>query len=313
MKNKLIILFLILFSFNNTSYATFKYKVGDFVSDELNITSRNSIPLTEGNWKVIYWYGEHIFRGIYIYTITLAQIENKVPTKILEISKAEGLNVILGYINPIIITSTFKPKRHGCVERSYYTLLKYYRSKGATHNCLSIKHYDTNFELYEHNDPDRDLRYLINWAEKNNIIFPKTYLGYDLSVYIPRKADRWLRIDYLQTPESFANYNSLYGSETQSEFHPQNISSYPKAKKTMNEWINYVTSYHVSIEEGLRIDSKYKIKFDNLSQDSKNLIKNNKNSKMIADLKKLNDLYKSGVLSDEEFKKLKDKVINSSK
>ena len=70
MKNKLIILFLILFSFNNTSYATFKYKVGDFVSDELNITSRNSIPLTEGNWKVIYWYGEHIFRGIYIYTIT---------------------------------------------------------------------------------------------------------------------------------------------------------------------------------------------------------------------------------------------------
>ena len=33
---------------------------------------------------------------------------------------------------------------------------------------------------------------------------------------------------------------------------------------------------------------------------------------MIDDLKKLNDLFKSGVLSEKEFKKLKDKVINSN-
>ena len=80
----------------------------------------------------------------------------------------------------------------------------------------------------------------------------------------------------------------------------------------MNDWINYISSYHDSIELGLRIDGKYKLKFDNLSQVSENLNKNNKNNKMILDLKKLDDLYKSGVLSDEEFKKLKDKVINSN-
>jgi hypothetical protein len=312
MKNKIIILFLFIFGFNNNSFATFKYKVGDFVSGGLNISSKHSIPLTKGDWQVIYWYGEHLFRGIHVYTITLAQIENKKPTKILEISKIDGLSAIYGYINPIIITSTFKSKRHGCVERSYYTLLKYYRSKGATHNCLSIKHYDVNYELYENNDPNRDLGYLINWARKNNLIFPKTYLGYDLSVYIPRKKDRWLTIDYLETPESFANYTSLYGSETKSEFHPQNIRNYPNAKKVMNDWVTYISSYHDSIELGLRIDGKYKLKFDNMSQVSKNLNKNNKNNKMILDLKKLDDLYKSGVLSDEEFKKLKDKVINSN-
>ena len=54
-----------------------------------------------------------------------------VSPKILEISKIDGLSAIYGYITPIIITSTFKSKRHGCVERSYYTLLKYYKSKGA--------------------------------------------------------------------------------------------------------------------------------------------------------------------------------------
>ena len=137
-------------------------------------------------------------------------------------------------------------------------------------------------------------------------------MGYDLSVYIPRKKDRWLTIDYLETPESFANYTSLYGSETKSEFHPQNIRNYPKAKKVMNDWVTYISSYHGSIELGLRIDGKYKLKFDNMSQVSKNLNKNNKNNKMILDLKKLDDLYKSGVLSDEEFKKLKDKVIYSN-
>ena len=80
----------------------------------------------------------------------------------------------------------------------------------------------------------------------------------------------------------------------------------------MNDWINEISSYHSSIELGLRIDGKYKLNFDNLSQASKNLTKKNKNNKMISDLKKLNELYKSGILSDEEFKKLKDKIINSN-
>ena len=312
MKIKLILAFIFFFLFNNTSFATFKYKVGDYVSESLNISSKHSIPLTEGNWKVIHWHGEHIFRGIHAYTITLVQVKNSIPIKLLEISKVDGLNAILGYINPIIITYTFKPKRHGCVDRSYYTLLKYYKSKGATHNCLSIKHIDTNYELFEYKDPDRDMGYLINWAKKNNLNFPKSYLAYDLSVYIQRKADRWLTIDYIETPESFANYKPLHGSETKSEFHPQNIKNYPKAQKVMNDWINYISAYHISIEKGLRIDGKYKLKFDNLPQESKKLSEKNNSTKMINDLKKLNDLYKSGVLSEKEFKKLKDKVINSN-
>ena len=56
MKKKFIILFLFLFGFNNNSFATFKYKVGDFVSGGLNISSKHSIPLTEGDWQVIYCY-----------------------------------------------------------------------------------------------------------------------------------------------------------------------------------------------------------------------------------------------------------------
>ena len=45
--------------------------------------------------------------------------------------------------------------------------LKYYKSSGITHNCISIKHIDTNYELYENHDPNRNLGYLVNWKEKN--------------------------------------------------------------------------------------------------------------------------------------------------
>ena len=309
-KNSILILILILFT--NNSFATFKYKEGDYISGGINITSKHSIPLTEGNWQVIYRNGIHIFRGIHAYTITLAQVENNIPIKVLEISKIEGLSAILGYINPIIITATFKSKRHGCVDRPYYTLLKYYKSKGATHNCLSLKHIDTNYELFEHDDPDRDLGYLINWVEKKGLVFPKTYLAYDLSVYIPRISDRYLTIDYLETPENFAGYKPLYSSETKSEFHPQNINNFPDANKVMQNWINDMSSYHNDIENGLRIKEKYKLKFDNLPQQPKKITTIDKNEKIVEDLKKINELYKSGLLSDEEFKKLKEKIINNN-
>ena len=62
-KNSILILILILFC--NNSFATFKYKEGDYISGGINITSKPSIPLTEGNWQVIYRNGIHIFRGIH--------------------------------------------------------------------------------------------------------------------------------------------------------------------------------------------------------------------------------------------------------
>jgi len=166
--------------------------------------------------------------------------------------------------------------------------------------------------LSENNDPDRDLGYLINWVEKNGLIFPKTYLAYDLSVYIPRISDRYLTIDYLETPENFAGYNPIYSSETKSEFHPQNINNFPDANKVMQNWINYMSSYHNDIENGLRIKEKYKLKFDNLPQQPKKITTKDKNEKIIEDLKKINEFYKSGLLSDEEFKKLKEKIINNN-
>lgn len=308
---KLIFLIIIFsFCFQNISVATFKYKIGQKIEGDFNISDRNIIPLPEGEWRVIYRYGENIFRGIHGYLITLVQISDNNITKLLEIEKIDSLSTIKGYLTPLFVEEVFKPKRHGCVDRKYYTLLKYYKSSGITHNCVSIKHIDTNFELFENEDPNNDMGYLINWAKKNNKNYSDSYLAYDLSVYIPRIADRYLSIYLFESPQSFSNYKPIYSSESQSEFHPQNIDKFPKAKSVMEEWINYVAQYHESVEIGLEIKDKYKLDFERIVYSKSQ--KKNDNLELIEMLEKLNNLYKSNVLTTDEFIKAKEKLLNQN-
>ena len=305
---KLFLLFFItFFVLTNKSEATFKYKLDQKISGEFKVNSRTSISLPEGEWKVIYRYGEHIFRGVYAYQITLAQVSNKNVVKLFEIEKIEGLSAILGYITPIIVDAVFKPKRHGCVERNYYTLLKYYRSSGVSHNCVSIKHIDTNYELFENDDPNTNLGYLINWAKKNNLNYSDVYLAYDVSIYIPRISDRYLSFSYYESPQYFADFIPQFSSEQQSEFHPQNINQNKEAKIVMNKWINYIAHYHGVIEKSLKIKGKYKINFDRkvINQSS-----SGKNNELVEMLEKLNELYRLNVLTKDEFTKAKEKLLN---
>ena len=305
---KLFLLFFItFFVLTNKSEATFKYKLDQKISGEFKVNSRTSISLPEGEWKVIYRYGEHLFRGVYAYQITLAQVSNKIVVKLFEIEKIEGLSVILGYIAPIINDAVFKPKRHGCVERNYYTLLKFYKSSGVSHNCVSIKHIDTNYELFENSDPNINLGYLINWGKKNNFNYSDVYLAYDVSIYIPRISDRYLSFSYYESPQNFADFIPQFSSEQQSEFHPQNINQNKEAKIVMNKWINYIAHYHGVIEKSLKIKGKYKINFDRkvINQSS-----SGKNNELVEMLEKLNELYRSNVLTKDEFTKAKEKLLN---
>ena len=307
LKKFLLFLFVYIF-FVDSSNAAFKYKLNQKISGEFNITSRISIPLPKGEWKVIYRSGEHIFRGIHSYQVSLVQVSNNNVIKLFEIGKIEGLSVIMGYMTPIIVNSVFKPKRNGCVKRKYYTLLKYYKSSGITHNCVSIKHVDANFELYENDDPNANLGYLVNWGEENNLNYSDVYLGYEVSIYIPRIADRYLSLNYFESPKNFDNYDPIFSSEAQSEFHPQNINNHKQAKRVMNKWIEYIVNHHGKVENGLKIKGKYKVKFD--EEISNKTKKGENNSELVEMLEKLNELYKSNVLTKEEFNKAKEKLIN---
>ena len=75
----------------------------------------------------------------------------------------------------------------------------------------------------------------------------------------------------------------------------------------MNKWINYIAQYHDIVENSLKIKGKYKINFD---RKVINQFSSEKNNELVEMLEKLNELYRSNVLTKDEFTKAKEKLLN---
>ncbi len=307
---KLVLILSILTFFHvNSAQANFKYKLGQTVSDKFNVHSRTTIPLPEGEWKVVYRESENLFRGIYFYYVLLAQVEDGIPIKLFGISKVNGITTSYGLLSSWIVDNIFKRKKHGCVDRQYYSRFEFYRG-GAAHNCFVIQHLDMDDELYNI-EPWQNTGFILNWAKENNIKFPKIYLAADGYMYLPRVADRWMAWGYVETPKNFANYNAKFKTRDTSEFHPNNINQYEEAKKIMEDFSSFGANYHEQIQNSLKVKGKNKLDLSQYITNISTKSKSNKSSKnLIEDLEKLNDLYKSGVLTKEQFKKAKEKLLN---
>mgnify|MGYP001416810044 CR=1 FL=1 len=98
-----------------------------------------------------------------------------------------------------------------------------------------------------------------------------------------------------------------YFSEETSEYSKVNISQFPEHQKTMNDWISHMSQFHKQFEVMVKSKKKHRLDLDtyintNISIKSDNFISDQ--------LKKLKDLYKSGVLTKNEFEKAKKKILN---
>ena len=107
-------------------------------------------------------------------------------------------------------------------------------------------------------------------------------------------------------PVESNSYGKTYGLHR--DFLEFNINQHKEAKSVMNKWKDYIANYHDLIENGLKIKGKYKIKFD--QQTSNKTKKRTNNSELVELLEKLDELYKSNVLTKDEFIKAKEKLIN---
>ena len=105
----------------------------------------------------------------------------------------------------------------------------------------------------------------------------------------------------------YKNYSKFF-SEDKSEYHKTNISQYPKHKITMNKWIAISSEFHKNFEDMTNARNNHKLNLDKYYME---VTKNTKNSnKLTEQLNSLNELYKSGVLTKEEFTKAKKKLLN---
>ena len=311
---KKILLIIILFFFHNILFANdFNSLKGEKIFNKFEINKKMKLPIP-GKWEVIDKYSDYVGWGIKVEGITFAEIEDNTPIKFFEIARATGLSKWQAYLTSIIEGATFNSKEGGCRKRQHYNYLKVYK-RGSAHNCLIVTMLDVQRELNPSDyDPDRVFNLGIRkWVEKNEINLPKIYLQYESSFFSMSVRDEWYVMLYAETPENFANYKPKFTSRDTTEFHPDKIVNFPEAKKIMEKWTKKSARLHKDFEIFQNAKKSQKLDLSNYtdSKEKKKLKKVKYSNNITEELIKLNELYKSGALSKEEFEKAKKKVLNN--
>ena len=210
-------------------------------------------------------------------------------------------------------------------------------------NSIVVQDFNINKYLDNKKDDFREVRQgLKKFLEKNSINIPESSLRSD---HLYLKGDGsffWITYIY--------NYHLMNKSlkSNLSKFYPNVINENNKHKKFMDNWISLSIKRHDIFQNSLKVSSKSKIDFNyndiNLDNDldyfrgifygnqdikknkttsdakldKKDLSKENESlstnvdlENQIKKLKEINELYKNGIINDDEMKVLKDKILKN--
>lgn len=210
-------------------------------------------------------------------------------------------------------------------------------------NSIVVQDFKINKYLNNNKDDFKEVRLgLKKFLKKNSINIPESTLRSD---HLYLKGDGslfWITYIY--------NYRIMNKSlkSNLSKFYPNVINENDKHKKFMDNWISLSIKRHDVFQNSLKISSKSKIDFNyndiNLDNDldyfreifygnqdikknkttseaklgKKDLSKENESistnidlENQIKKLKEINELYKNGIINDDEMKVLKDKILKN--
>mgnify|MGYP001158321539 CR=1 FL=1 len=316
MKKSLFISFFLLFLFltkvNSIEWRTSDWhtKINETIRDEFKSSKKMIFPLDEGEWTLVDKSFEDIYATIKAEDLLFIKFEGKTPTAYFSIVRVDNLGKWVAYMSTYIQAAIFKSEEDGCRERQHYNYLKFYK-KGFAHNCMVATIMDVKRELSPSDSTGDEVfsSSLRNYINKNNVKMPDIYLDYFASYHSLAVRPSWYVVSYGITPEAFANYKPKFTSRDTTEFHPDKIENFPEAKKIMKKWLKKSAQLHKSFEDFQTAKKYQRLDLsDILPQEYKSEKTNTKNS-FTKELIKLNELYKSGALTKEEFEKAKKKVL----
>jgi len=310
MKKIILILLICLTSLNFFSITNAKmYRIGTTFEKEIKFTNKFVLPLSDGKWEAVDKYSFFYyfpFKGN-----AIARLENNELMELIWVEKANLSGEAMGLIDQAVNEIIFKNKYDGCYERPEYYLVEVF-SKGGTHNCMVIKHLDTKKELFAPDDPETTYGKLKKWLIENSIIIPPISFDSFHSYFSRLNRGDWYVVQYMANPKIFNSPKINYISEEGSEFNKANIDRFPEHKVTMEKWISISAKRHQYLEKLFNAKEYHLLNLNKyiLENDIDNLSNQGEKKNIIEDLEKLNDLYKSGAITKEEFKKAKDKILN---
>ena len=308
MNNFFSIMFLCLMLLLNCAEINAKgYKVNDIVEKQFVMNKKFQLNLPKGKW-VVADRDISDYYNLSSKVYSLVRLENNLAVEWIEIGEMKTVGVPEHLVNRALLTVLFAGKYDGCYERPEYFIVKVYK-KGSTHNCLVVDHSDVHKDFYTPDDPDVTNARLKKWIRDNNIQLPSVGLSSFHSYFSRLAGDKWYLLQYGIDPKILNAPKNKFISEETSEYHKNNISNYPEHQKIMQKWLSISAKRHIEFENIIKVKERHKLDLISLAPSSPSSIKN-LSSDILDQINKLNDLYKSGVLTKDEFKKAKKKILN---
>ena len=284
-----------------------RYKVNDVIENQFVMNKKFQLNLPEGKWTVVQSRGDNYY-GLVSKIYLLVRLENNLAVEYIEIAEMKTAGVFESLVNQAIYEALFKNKYDGCYERPEYFVVKVYK-KGSTHNCLVIDHSDVHKDFFTPDDGETSDAGVKKWIRDNNIQLPRVGLSSFHAYFSRLAAGKWYLLSYGIDPKILNGPKNNFISEETSEYHKNNISNYPDHQKTMQKWVSISAQRHIEFEKLIKVIERHKLDLGNLSP-SKSKLSENLSNDIIDQINKLNDLYKNGILSKDEFEKAKKKILN---
>ena len=292
---------------NSKVYAK-TYKIDNIIEDVFIVNNKFKINLPKGKWILAEKnnYDYYITNKIF----TLLRIENNKVKEAISITEWKTAGVHEDIVNDALLEILFKNKYDGCYEKPEYTVLELYK-KGSSHNCFWVGHHDLIKHIYNPDNPELRTAntQLKMWLKQNNVSLPKVALYSEHSYFSRLKLGKWFYVVYIADPKIFNAPDNKFIEENMSEYHKHNIDNYPEHKKIMEKWISISAQRHIDFENSIGVLNKHKLSLIKLSPSTKTINKNSSND-IVNQIKKLNELYKDGVITIDEFEKAKKKLLN---
>ncbi|MBC8308242.1 MAG: SHOCT domain-containing protein [Pelagibacterales bacterium] len=306
---KLLGFLLISFLYCSLSYAE-SYKLGDQVFNKIKLKRNFEIDLSEGNWFVAR-KEDHVWRVIHQKLLGFVRIENGEFMEAYDIYEGDVGGQFAGHIDDVIYKIIFKDKYDGCYEKPEYFVVEFIK-KGRVHNCMVVGHWDLTKELNNPDDPQTktsSLHYR-KFFKENSIKLPRITLNSWHSYYSRHNRSFWYRVNHVMNPKILNAPKNQYFTEERSEYHKYNIEQFPKHKKIMEEWLSISSKYHKEFEKKNYAKKNHELDLSRYIISDKEPTQTDDSNDIVRQIQNLNELYKSGVLTKEEFEKAKKKLLN---
>ncbi len=302
---KKIVIILFFISLFTNSYSK-NYYTNQKIENSFELSPKVIFNLPDGKWTLYdkwSWY----YGNISIKTFALLKVSQNKVSDIMIIDELNTGSQYIGYLSQWIEEIFFKDKYDGCYERPEYYYLKVYK-KGMSFNCLVVSHIDIQKELYNPDDPhDLGPVKLRNWLSNNkNIDIADTFLIRQHYYYSTRTNKVAYRLQYTFDPLLKAGPETNYGDEKQSEYHKSNINNYPNVKKYMEKWVQISCLEHNNFENTVRArkEHKFQCEANNIS------FNHDKDDNLVDKILELKKLLDEGIITNEEFTKMKKRILN---